>query len=179
MARLRTIHPDNADGKTKRLFNTVQHKLGKVPNMLRIMGNSPAVLEGYLSFSAALNENSIGAELNELIALTVANENGSNYCHVAHFYQGEKIICLDIVTLEHAIHGESHDPKINTALKFALEVIASKGKVSDKMINEIKSAGYDDTQISEIVGTVALNIFTDYFNNVAQTDIDGPVLPIY
>lgn len=179
MTRLRTLHPDNVDGKTKKLFNTVQNKLGRVPNMLRIMGNSPAVLEGYLSLSAALNENSIGGELNELIALTVANENGSDYCNAAHFYQGKKVLCLNITTLEHAIYGESHDPKINTALKFASEVIKTKGKVSNKMFKKIKSAGYNDIQISEIIATVALNIFTNYFNSVAQTDIDSPVLPIY
>lgn len=179
MARLKTIHPDSVNGKTKNLFSRVQGKLGTVPNMLRIMGNSSAVLEGYLSLSAALNENSIGAELNELIALTVANENGSNYCNAAHFYQGKKVLCLSITTLEHAINGESHDSKINAALKFALEIVKSKGKVSDKMFKKIKSAGYDDTQISEIIGTVALTIFTNYFNNVAQTEIDSPVLPIY
>jgi alkylhydroperoxidase family enzyme len=179
MARLRTIHPDNADDKAKKLFNRVQNKLGRVPNMLRIMGNSPAVLEGYLSFSAALNENSIGGELNELIALTVANENGSDYCNSAHFYQGKKVLCLNIITLEHAIYGESYDSKINAALKFASEIIKTKGKVSDKMFKKIKSAGYNDTQISEIIGTVALNIFTNYFNSVALTEIDSPVLPIY
>ncbi len=179
MTRLRKIQPDNVNGKTKEMFNTVQNKLGKVPNMLRIMGNSPAVLEGYLSLSSALNENSIGAELNELIALTVANENGSDYCNAAHLYQGKKILCLNIITLEHAIYGESFDTKINSALKFASEIIKTKGKVTDKMFKKIKSAGYNDAQISEIIATVALNIFTNYFNSVAQTDIDTPVLPIY
>lgn len=40
--------------------------------MMRTMGNSPAVLNGYLAFSGALGESSIGAKLGELIALAVA-----------------------------------------------------------------------------------------------------------
>ena len=179
MPRIPSIHPNIASQKTKHLYENIQNKLGSIPNMLKVMGNSPAVLKGYLAFSDALNQNTLGGELNELIGLTVANANGSDYCHAAHFHQGEKVICLNIVTLEHAIHGTSHDHKIDEALKFALEVIKTKGKVSDKMFKKIKSAGYDDIQISEIIATVALNIFTNYFNNVAQTEIDSPVLPIY
>jgi alkylhydroperoxidase family enzyme len=179
MPRIPSIHPDIASLKTRYIYETIQNKLGSIPNMLKVMGNSSAVLNGYLTFSDALNQNSLGGELNELIALTVANANGSNYCLAAHLYQGEKVICLNIVTLEHAIHGESHDRKIDEALKFATEVIKSKGKISDRMFKKIKSAGFNDTQISEIIATVALNIFANYFNNVAQTEIDSPVLPIY
>ncbi|MBC7846952.1 MAG: carboxymuconolactone decarboxylase family protein, partial [Flavobacterium sp.] len=43
-------------------------------------------------------------------------------------------------------------------------------------IEKVKNAGYGDGQISEIIGVIALNVFTNYFNNVAQTEIDFPVL---
>jgi len=32
-------------------------------------------------------------------------------------------------------------------------------------------------EINEIVGNVALNIFTNYFNHVAETEIDFPAAP--
>ncbi len=35
-------------------------------------------------------------------------------------------------------------------------------------------AGFGDDAIAEIVAGVALNIFTNYFNHVADTDIDFP-----
>jgi alkylhydroperoxidase family enzyme len=38
----------------------------------------------------------------------------------------------------------------------------------------IKAAGYDDTQIIEIVLHVALNTWTNYINLVADTAIDFP-----
>jgi hypothetical protein len=54
MARLKALSPDEATGKSKELFTAIQGKLGVVPNMMRTMGNSPALLEGYLNFSGAL-----------------------------------------------------------------------------------------------------------------------------
>ena len=84
MTRLKALNPDQATGKTKELFNIIQSKLGVVPNMMRTMGNSPQLLEGYLHFGNALSTGSIGAKTGELIALTVAETNLCNYCLSVH-----------------------------------------------------------------------------------------------
>lgn len=39
-----------------------------------------------------------------------------------------------------------------------------------------RAAGVTDTEISEVVGNLALNILTNYFNIVADTDADLPVV---
>jgi hypothetical protein len=41
----------------------------------------------------------------------------------------------------------------------------------------VREAGYGDAEIAEVVAHVALNIFTNYFNNVAGTAIDFPMAP--
>jgi len=38
-------------------------------------------------------------------------------------------------------------------------------------------AGYDDGAVAEVVANVALNLFTNDFNHVAETDIDFPQAP--
>lgn len=38
----------------------------------------------------------------------------------------------------------------------------------------MRLAGYDEASVVEIVTNVALNVLTNYVNNVAQTDIDFP-----
>ena len=55
-------------------------------------------------------------------------------------------------------------------------MLESRGRVSDEQVRAVKSAGYTDAQIVEIVQHVALNIWTNYLNNVAQTTIDFPVV---
>ncbi|MBF2708058.1 carboxymuconolactone decarboxylase family protein [Flavobacterium soyangense] len=174
MARINALSPDATTGKSKEMFDAIQGKLGMVPNMMRTMGNSPAVLNGYLSLSGALNESSIGGKLNELIALTVANANGCDYCNAAHTYIGEKLVGIDVVSIDAARFGQSKDAKIEAALIFAKEVVATRGQVASSDIEDVKAAGYDDAQVAEIVAAVALNIFTNYFNNVAETVVDFP-----
>ena len=54
----------------------------------------------------------------------------------------------------------------------------SRGHVSDGELTEVRAAGYADAEIIEIVLAVALNTFTSYVNEVAQTDIDFPVVDL-
>ena len=84
MARLPIIDPAKSTGKAHELLTAVQKKLGLVPNMTRVMVNSPAVLEAYIGFSGALDGGSLNAKTRERIALGVAEANQCNYCLSAH-----------------------------------------------------------------------------------------------
>ena len=63
---------------------------------------------------------------------------------------------------------------IAAALRFARAVNEKRGGVSDHDLAEVRAAGYDDAEIAAIVGHVALNVLTNYFNRVARTEIDFP-----
>ena len=68
----------------------------------------------------------------------------------------------------------SVDRKAEAALKFAKAVVEKRGWVSDADVARVRHAGYDDGEIAEIVAHVAKSMFANYFNHVAQTDIDFP-----
>ena len=57
--------------------------------MMRTMANSPAVIEGYLNFNAALSDGALLATLREQIAIAGAEANGCNYCLSAHHALGK------------------------------------------------------------------------------------------
>lgn len=176
MARLKALNPESVSGKTKDLFNIVEKNLGVVPNMMRTMGNSPAFLEGYLNLGAALGKGTLNAKTGELIALAVAQSNSCDYCLSAHTYLGLNLVKADAATLEAARSGNSTDAKTDAILKFSKTLVNKKGLVSDSDVNALKVAGIKDGEVGEIIGHVALNILTNYFNNTAGTEIDFPVV---
>lgn len=179
MTRLQALQPENATGKTKELFNAVQAKLGMVPNMMRTMGNSSALLEGYLNLSGALGHGTLGAKTGELIALTVSESNACNYCLSAHTFIGTNLVKIDAETLTAARNGDAIDPKQDAALKFAKTLTEKKGLVDNKDVAAVRAAGFTDGEIGEIVGHIALNVLTNYFNFTAATEIDFPVVKAY
>ena len=72
--------------------------------------------------------------------------------------------------------GASLDPKADAAVKFAVNVANARGHVSTEAVETVKAAGFSDAQVLEIVLHVALNTLTNYVNEVAQTEIDFPVV---
>jgi len=159
---------------SKPLLAAVNQQLGVVPNLMKLVGHSPAALEGYLSLNAALNKGKLGAALREQIALTVAEYNGCDYCLSAHTYLGLNVAKLSEAEIAAARDHHSSDARTAAALHFAYRVAAERGRVSDTDLATLRQAGFDEASVVEIVLVVALNVLTNYVNNVAQTDIDFP-----
>lgn len=176
MTRLKALNPEEATGKTKELFNLVQGRLGSVPNMMRTMGNSNAVLEGYLNLSGALGHGSLNSKTGELIALAVSESNSCDYCLAAHSFIGEKLLKTEASVLQAARAGESTDAKTRAILQFAKVLVSKNGLVTDQDVDAAKNAGVSDAEIAETVGHVALNVLTNYFNNTANTEVDFPAV---
>ena len=167
---------DTAPAASQPLLEAVKKQLGMVPNMFRLVANSPAALEGYLGLSGALDKGTLPAATRERIALAVAEINGCSYCLSAHTYLGKNLAKLDDAEMTANRNGTSIDPKADAAVRFAVKVVRQRGHVSEDDVRAVKSAGYDDAQLIEIVLHVALNTWTNYINVVAKTDIDFPVV---
>ncbi len=70
---------------------------------------------------------------------------------------------------------DSEDEQRAAALKFAREVVETRGQPSDEALDEARNAGYSDEQIIEMIATVALATFTNYMNETIGTEVDVPV----
>jgi uncharacterized peroxidase-related enzyme len=175
MSRLAAVDPATAEPAARELLDKVRRALGVTPNMMRGMAASPAVLDAYLSFAGALGKGRLTAGQREQIALVAAAENSCDYCYAAHQVLGAR---AGVSADDLAAGGSAGASDVRTAaaLRFARAVLRERGFVSDADLAQVRAAGYTDGEIGEIVGAVALNVFTNYFNSVAETDLDFPAV---
>jgi uncharacterized peroxidase-related enzyme len=166
----------DAPAAAQPLLEAVKKQLGIVPNLFLLVANSPAALQGYVDLSNALAKGQLPAATRERIALAVAEINGCGYCLSAHSYIGKNLAKLDDAEIAANRRGASNDAKADAAVKFAVKVTEARGHVSAVDVAAVKGAGYDDAQVVEIVLHVALNTWTNYINEVAQTVIDFPAV---
>lgn len=177
MSRISTPASIDASPVGSRPFlEAVKKQLGSVPNLFRVVGNSPAALEGYLGLNGALAKGALDAKTRERIALAVAEVNGCNYCLSAHAFLGKNLAKLDDAEIAANRAGTSSDPKADAAVRFAVALVKHRGQVSNADLAAVKGAGFTEAQIIEIVLHVALNTLTNYVNNVAETEIDFPAI---
>ena len=177
MPRIQPIDPNQAQGKAKVLLDGVRKVYGFAPNLIRTLAHSPAALEAYLSFGKALGGGSLSPQLREQIALAVSNANSCEYCTSAHSALGAKL-GLSEEELKANLEGSSSDARTEAALRFARQIILQQGWVKDEELEAVRHSGYSDGEVAEIVATVAATTFSNYFNHVAHTEVDFPLVGI-
>ncbi len=175
MSRLAIPARDDVPETSKPILDTVHKQLGVVPNMFRLIAQSPAALQGFTANNAALTK-TLDVKTRERIALAVAQVNGCDYCLSAHSYLGMNLAKISPEEIALNRKGESSDAKAHAAVRFAATVVRERGHVSTADIKAVRDAGFNDGQIVEILAVTAENIFTNLLTVVAETDIDFPVV---
>lgn len=176
MSRINQVPPEKASKDVKEIYTALQSKLGKIPNIFLNMGNSAAVLKGYLDLSKAADSSSLSAQLREQIALLVSQENNCGYCLAAHTIIG-KGAGLGEKEILQARRGQAVDKKTIAILKFAKAVVDERGRVNERAVADLKAAGISDTELVEIILVVIQTTFTNYFNHITDPKIDFPIAP--
>jgi len=174
--RIKLLNENEASEKSQELLAQVQKKFGAIPNVFKMMANSPAVLKSYLSFSGALAEGKLDPQIAERIALLIAQDNGCEYCLAAHSAIAKKA-GLSEEEILNARQGSSAVEKADAALVFAMTISDNSGRIEDEALQNIRFAGLSDEELLEIVAAVALNNLTNTLNKFAQTEVDFPKAP--
>ena len=170
------IKMDTANEAQKKILEGIQAKMGKVPNIYATMAHSPSTLQAMLAYSMGLKKGVLTPREIEAIALAVGQNNNCDYCVAAHTVIGMKSGLTEAETIE-ARQGISSDVKMDVLLELAVEISQTRGRPIRKVVDAFKAAGYPDGALIEVIAWVTYNLFTNYFNHVAETESDFPKAP--
>lgn len=175
MPRIAPLNPAAATGQNAESLAAVKKMLGGTPNLFTTAARAPSVLQGLVAMFATTAAGTLDGKTREAIALAVAEVNRCDYCLSAHtaIALGAG---LDQDQIDRARDASSADPKTAAMLRFARGVTIGRGQVTDSDFEKLMAAGVTDAQALEIVANVTLNVFTNYVNLLASTEIDFPVV---
>ena len=176
MPYIPALSRDAASPAVGATLDAVKAKLGVLPNMFRTFAHSPVALNGYMQLSAATAAGTFNAKQREQIALAVSETNDCRYCIAAHGAIG-KMVGLSEAQIMQARNGQADSSRDVAVLTLARRIVETRGLVPAAELDAFKAAGFDDAAILEVLTNVVLNIFTNYTNHIAGTEIDFPVVP--
>ncbi|MDJ0347372.1 carboxymuconolactone decarboxylase family protein [Streptomyces sp. H10-C2] len=156
------------------LLDRTKAQLGRVPNLYAALANGPAALAGYLAMREELTRGALGPRLREQIALLVAQENGCTYCVSAHTLRGSRMGLGESELRRTREAADDTDPHADAVLSLTREVVRTHGRVDDATLARVRAAGVTDAELAEVVAHVALNTLSNYFNHLAQPELDFP-----
>ena len=155
------------------LLQEASLQLDGAPAMVRGLAHSPAALEGFLRFRASLASGQLPAPARVLIALAVSEINGCAYCLAAHVAAGAWQGLTDREIAD-ARQCRSANPKHQAMLTLVQSVVIQRGAVSTHEFFAARDAGLSHGELTEIVGHISLSLFTNYFNQLALTEMEIP-----
>lgn len=171
MSRIAIASLDDAPAASKPTLDAVHKQHGVAPNLI----GAAAAFAAFTRFQGALTK-TFEVKTRERIALAVAQVNGCDYCRSAGAYLDLNLGKIGPEEIAQNRKGASGDARANAVVAFAYKVAKERGHLGDADIAAVRTAGFTDAQIVEIVASVAENSFTNYLNEVAKTDIDFPVV---
>jgi uncharacterized peroxidase-related enzyme len=177
MPTIRPIDVTQATGDTAKALAAVKAKLGTVPNMFATLAHAPGALHVYLQGGEALGRGSFTAKQRELIALAVADANACGYCLAAHTALGG-LVGLKVDEMTAAQDGRSANPRDAALVTLARRIVATRGNLEAADLPAARAAGLTDADILETIAVAALNVFTNYVNHIAGTEVDFPAVAV-
>ncbi|MDF1808247.1 MAG: carboxymuconolactone decarboxylase family protein [Phycisphaerales bacterium] len=175
MTRIQPLTVETASQDGAQILSAIKGKIGMVPNLYASMAHSPAALNAALAFGDAMGNSILSPAVKEQLALVIAGANSCDYCASAHTAIGKGAgVAAD--ELARNLVGEATDPKVQALLTLAKTIVSNRGSISDSDLSTARSAGVTEGEIVEVVASVAINTFTNYFNHIAETEIDFPVV---
>ncbi len=175
MSHVSLAEPDSTTSTVQDQLSEIQAAFGVVPAMFRAVANSPAALTSMWGSFRAFGGGTLGPALSEQIAVAVANRNSCEYCLAAHTALGRKA-GVSREAMQAAQTGESDDARTGALLRFALELVEQRGQVAADDLQSLRRHGWTDEQIVEVIGQVALNLFTNYVNIALDVPVDFPAV---
>lgn len=174
MNRIQALTPETATGAARELFIDLVARHGQVGQMVSTMAHSPAVLGGYLQLSRAMRRAKLSRRVSELVSIAVQARQGCGLCLEAH-ESAARALGVPDAEIRAAHTGSSSDPKTAAMIATGLAIYANPASITDADIEALRSHGYSDREIVDVVGVVALNVLTGAFNLIAGLEPDRTV----
>ncbi|WP_282088140.1 carboxymuconolactone decarboxylase family protein [Aquimarina algiphila] len=172
-----TLEPktiENADGVSSKILENTEKKLGFIPNMYLGMANNPALLDSYVAGYNSFRANSdFTPQEQEVVLLSVAFENGCEYCMAAHSFVGDHMTNVPAeVTNAIRDNAEIPDDKLKALSLFTKIVTSTRGLPLQTDIDSFLSAGYTEKHILGVITAVGIKTMSNYFNHIFNTVVD-------
>jgi len=172
MAEFKLYSTEEAPSQAKPFMEEAQKQMGMVPNLYKVMAESPNVLKAYKQLTENFTQGSLNADEITVVWQTVNVENRCNYCVPAHTAIASQMGVSDEIT--QALRDETPlpDNKLEALRRFTLAMVREHGNPGQAEMKAFFDAGYGPKQALDVVLGISMKTLSNYTNHIAETPLD-------
>jgi uncharacterized peroxidase-related enzyme len=165
---------DDAGGDAGARLTAVEQQLGRVPNMYRVMANSPGLLATYLDgYQRFRSGSGLTPAEQEIVFLTISRFNECDYCMAAHSFIAEVMskAPADVVA---AIRDDRavDDDRMAALIGMTRTLLETRGHPAEADAHAFREAGFTDEQVLELVLAISVKTISNWSNHLFGTEVD-------
>jgi uncharacterized peroxidase-related enzyme len=167
--------PPDADDEVRELARFFDETLGYCPNSVLTMQHRPAIAKAFISLNMAVMENRgrVTSALKRLIGYISSHAAGCRYCQ-AHTIRAAERYGAEREKMENIWNYATH-PAFDEAERAALDLALAASTIPngvDDALKERLHAHWDDGEIVEMMGVIALFGYLNRWNDSMATTIE-------
>jgi uncharacterized peroxidase-related enzyme len=172
MAEFEIHTVESAPRGSRATLEAVEEQYGFIPNLLRVMAESPQAVRSYWKLGKELNRVSLTPVEQQVLMLAVSLVNRCPYCMAAHSLTA-RLAGMSDEDIDAIREGRSlSDPRLEALRAFACAVTERRGWVKKSDTEEFLSAGFTRAQVFEVMLGIAYKTMSNYTNHVVGTLLD-------
>jgi alkylhydroperoxidase family enzyme len=176
MTRIPAHTVDDAPAASRPILQTLiqSSPARRFLNVHAQMAHSPAVLAAYMSLRAAIAEHgTLDQKVGAASSLATAAVIGNDYMISIASRLAQMTGWTEQQIAAVRAGSATGDAKIDALTGLIREAAARSGSVADSTWASARDAGWSDAQLADAFAHLGLTVFTGYFLNYAQTDMDA------
>lgn len=173
MAKFTVPIREEVSEKNQVIFDTLQKKLGFIPNLYAYMAKSEHTLGNYLSFQNSTS--TLNSKEKEVVNLVTSQVNECNYCLSGHTISSKMNGFSNEEILEIRRGRAPFNEKLDALARFTTSVVTNRGKISDETKNAFFNAGFTEANLVDVTMLIGIRTITNLIHNLTKFDIDFPL----
>ena len=161
-----------APAASAQILQGVQKAWGFVPNLHRVLAESPAALEAYTTLWGIAEKTGFTPVERNVAYLSIIYENECVYCMAGHTNLSRMAGVSEDAIAAVREGRPIADAKLEALRRFAALVTRNRGVVSQVDVESFKAAGYSNQAILDVLVLAATKLISNYTNHLAQTPLD-------
>jgi len=149
---------------------------GFLPNLHRILAESPAAHEAYsMTYQIATEKTGLTPLEVQVVFMAANFQNRCHYCMAGHSMVLSMMKAPDELIAALREGTPIADPKLEALHRFASELIEQRGHIGDQALQDFLDAGYTKAQALDVLVCLSAKLLSNFTNALAHTEVDAPM----
>ena len=167
---------ESAPEPSRPALEGLQQNFGRIPNLAATMATAPPLINSFVAAFANFHGSSFDDADKQVLLLTNAVTNRCAWAVAFHstLALGAGVPADDVTSIRDGALPST--PRLVALSRLTRTIIEQRGHLADDDVDQFVAAGFNDTDVLEVIAGVAVSTMANYAGNVTHPPLEDPFL---